>query len=178
MDNATNKAGGLVLGAGAAVLALMASGKLKAAEGHTPEDIVREVEQSAGGEGLAESMRALQQSLNTLSTIISQGQGLPLSGNTPYVASFRVLCDVANRAYRLPGRKVPWGKALVVKALPTNGGMIYVAASAADAVNINSSYSLLANEAVEYEIASSDILFISATVAGEGVVCTVEQESL
>lgn len=171
-----SKLGGVLLGAGAAAAALMASGKLRAAEGVTPEDIINTL-------GQAESTK-LEEAINRLTAAIAgmqDGGGssdAPLSlGNPQSFTGFRVLCAVANQPYQLPDRKVPYKMTLVIKALPTNGGIIYVAPTQPDSVNINSSYPLIANEAVELEVQNADDVYISATAAGEGVACIVEQRN-
>ena len=159
-------AGGVALGAGAALVALLMSGKLKAAEG-AQQEVQEVIQQSLDTGGLVGSIQALQAAINSLAAV---------TRNLPKVIGFTVLCGAANTAVRLPNRAVPHGKALVVKALPTNGGIIRIASSGPDAINPGSSYTLIANEAIEYEVTNAEVLYISATVAGEGVVCTMEQE--
>ena len=101
--------------------------------------------------------------------------------NPPNITAFRFLTTAINVPVQLPDRHVPYDKELVIKALPTNRGTILVAPSLAEAMNINSSYWLIGNEAIEYKIRNANHIWISAPpvigIAGEGVVCTVEQES-
>ena len=106
---------------------------------------------------------------------IAQTGVLPVQNNTK-ITAWRTLCPVANTAYQLSPKPIPYDQALVIKALPANLGQIFVGANAAECVNINSSYVLIANEAIAYKIAISDTIWISAAIAGEGVVCTVEQK--
>jgi len=102
--------------------------------------------------------------------------GVSVLQNPFEISSFVVRVAAVNVPVQLPGREIPYGKALVIKALNTNGGLIRVANSRPEALNVNSSYWLIGNEAIEYEIKNSEQLWINATVAGEGVVCTVEQK--
>lgn len=91
------------------------------------------------------------------------------------IASGEVLCPVANTGYKLPGYDIPWGCEVVVKALSTNLGMIRVANSRASAENPVIGYPLIANEAIGYKIKSSGKIWISSTIANEGVHWTMEQ---
>jgi len=100
---------------------------------------------------------------------------LPGIVNLPEITAFRVIPIAANTATRLPDRTIPSGMELVIKAEHTNAGIIYVANSQPEATNPNSSYTLIANEAVEYKVNTPQHIWISSTVVGEGVVCTVEQ---
>lgn len=114
--------------------------------------------------------------VNQLALAISQlvgGGGVMLNPNGG--VAWRTVCPAANTAYQLPSRIIPYDKELAIKALPANGGNIFVAFSATGAININDSYPLIANEAIHYKIYDSQVIWISATAAGEGVVCTVEQ---
>ena len=95
--------------------------------------------------------------------------------NADGIRSFVVPCPAANTAYRLPECSVPDDMPLVIKAYPTNAGMIFVGESASAAINPNQSYPLLPNEAVAYRVKNADAIYISANTAGDSVVCTVEQ---
>lgn len=101
--------------------------------------------------------------------------------NPPSITAFRILTTAINVPVQLPDRSIPYDKELVIKALPTNRGTLFVAPSLAEALNMNSSYWLIGNEAIEYKIRNADHVWINAPpvigIAGEGVVCTVEQES-
>jgi len=115
--------------------------------------------------------------LSTLNQIVSgvpPGE-LPSMENLPEIAAFTVVPTAANAAIRLPGRAIPPGMDLVIKAMHTNAGIIYVANSRTEATNPHSAYTLIANEAVEYKVSTPHHIWISGTVVGEGVVCTVEQ---
>lgn len=172
----SNKAGGVVLGAGAALLAaLLAGKKLQAAEGVTPDEILDAAAQ-ADSKSLGNALNNLAQQVSALNYNLS-GTGVG-GANPESFTAFRALCAAANTPYRLPDRSIPYKMTLVVKALPTNGGVIYVAPSAADSVNVNSAYTLIANEAVELEIINANKVYIAATAAGEGVTCIVEQRGV
>lgn len=117
---------------------------------------------------------------NRLSAALGAG-GVGKLENPPDITAFRVLTTAINTPVQLPDRSIPYDKELVIKALSTNRGIILVAPSLAEAMNINSSYWLIGNEAIEYKIKNANHIWISVPpvigIAGEGVVCTVEQES-
>jgi len=100
--------------------------------------------------------------------------------NPQDITAFRVLTGALTTPVHLPDRVVPYDKELVIKALHTNMGVLLVAPDRASAININSSYWLIANEAVEYKIKNANHVWICCHPTlgnvGDGVVCTVEQE--
>jgi len=106
---------------------------------------------------------------------LAAGLGIIVLQNPAEIACFRILVPVINVPIQLPDRPIPYGMELVVKALPANRGTIWVANSRPEALNINSVYPLIANEAVEYKIRNSEQIWLNTTRAGEGVACTVEQ---
>lgn len=109
------------------------------------------------------------------------GVAVPIRPENPSdITAFRVLTTALTTPIQLPDRVVPYDKELVVKALHTNTGVILVAPSRTTALNINSSYWLIASEAIEYKIRNADHIYIcchpTLGIVGDGVVCTVEQE--
>lgn len=100
--------------------------------------------------------------------------------NPENITAFRVLTTALTIPVHLPDRVVPYGMELVIKALHTNMGVLLVAPDRTSAININSSYWIIANEAVEYKIRNSNHVWICCHPTlgnvGDGVVCTVEQE--
>lgn len=157
---------------------LATRGKAQAAPGGTPGKEVSLDEAAMAlllaiaqsGEGTTELLAAL----NQIVAGVSPG-GLPGIGNLPEMTAFRVVPVAANTATRLPDRTIPDGMELVIKAEHTNAGIMYVANTQAEATNPNASYTLIANEAVEYKVSTPQHIWISGTIAGEGVLCTVEQ---
>lgn len=112
---------------------------------------------------------------------LAAAMGVVTLSNPPDITAFRILTTAINVPVQLPDRAVPYDKELVIKALPTKRGTLFVAPNQAAAINPNSSYWIIANEAIEYKIRNADHVWINAPpimgIAGEGVVCTVEQES-
>ncbi len=104
------------------------------------------------------------------------GDGIIAKENPENFAAFVVLPTIVNRAIGLPQRHIPWDHALVIKAYHTNAGTMFIAQNAADAQNVNSSYPLIANEAVELKIRNADKVWVTANTLGDSVVCIVEQE--
>ena len=126
------------------------------------------------GEDATELLSVLNQIVASISPGVSPG-GVAGIRNLPEITAFRVIPTAANTAFRLPDRTIPDGMELVIKSEHDNAGIIYVANTQAEATNPNSAYTLIANEAVEYKVSTPQHIWISATVLGEGVVCTVEQ---
>ena len=93
-----------------------------------------------------------------------------------YIRSNRVLCPVANTAVQMPTAAIPEGHFVQIKALWTNGGVIFVGGSAAVA-NQNDGWPLIANEFVGYRVQNLEEIYISANTPGEGVSWTCEQAS-
>lgn len=118
--------------------------------------------------------------INRLSTALGVGGVVKLE-NPPDITAFTVLTTVLNTPVQFPYREIPYDKELVIKAMPTNLGIVLVAPSRSDAMNLNSSYWLVASEVVQYKIKNAEHIWLNVPpvlgIAGEGVVCTVEQES-
>ncbi len=102
-------------------------------------------------------------------------QGFP--ANARGVRTFTVNCAIANRAYQGSDLAVPEGMSLIIKSYPTNPvlSLVRVASSLSDASNINSSWPLMPNEGIGYQVQNADEIYVSATVAGALVVFTVEK---
>ena len=118
--------------------------------------------------------------INTLAAAFGVEVPLKLE-NPPDITAFRVLTTALATPIQLPYREIPYRKPLVITAIHTNTGVIMVARNQADARNINSTYWLIANGSIEYEIKNADHIWIcvhpTLGVVGDGVLCTVEQEA-
>jgi hypothetical protein len=165
-------AGALIAAAATLLIARKAKGGSPAEETALDEaamNLLLAMAQSA--ESIDADIESLLSTVNRLAGQLGVG---PLE-NAPEIASWTTYVAAVGTAVQLPDRRVPYDLQLVIKALPTNLGLIYVGNSRADATNVNSSYWLLANEGVGYKILNAKQLWINASRAGEGVVCTVEQ---
>ncbi len=103
------------------------------------------------------------------------GFGYPPNADYAYTSSQPLTTNVA---FNLPRIEIPDDFAIVIKAHPSNpvGSLVYVAKSAADAINPNTAWPLQPNESISYRIKFADELWCSASVApGCIVVWTVEQ---
>lgn len=119
---------------------------------------------------------AIAQGIENLNSQIVQGglvQGWP--PNTENIEIARIDIGAVNTAYRLPDIDVPDGFTLIIKAWPTNGGIVYVAKSDPDARNINQVFPLLPNDVVGVNIKNAKSLYISGTNAGDFATILVEQ---
>ena len=96
--------------------------------------------------------------------------------NPEFIKAQQKLVLTAGTAVQMPSVLVPYDKEVVIRALRTNTGIIYVAPSKSDAEGHTSSYSLAPGEVVGYKIQNLNQIWVDASVSGEGVVWTVEQE--
>lgn len=122
-------------------------------------------------DNLAQTAALLNELLGNGDSEINGNYGV----NQPYVMTQGIICAVAGQNYQLPSYDIPEGHQLVIKALSTNTGLAYVTSDPKIQNNPNSSYPLLANEAVTYRIKNTSTIYIAAAVANEGVSITVEQ---
>jgi hypothetical protein len=132
--------------------------------------------------GLSLSEQLLAQIRDLLTDIRSKtpvGAHLAYPKNTAAVQVLRVPVLVANRAYQCPELSIPDGMALVIKAAPYNNaaGYIRVGQTAAECLNINSSFPLVPNESISLYIVNANKLYFSGTVTGDFVYFLVETRS-
>jgi hypothetical protein len=170
MTTGRDKALAAGLGAGAGALAALALRQKVAATGELiiPQELLDAI---VSMELTQENILA---ALNYLAQVIS-GTGLGNLQNAPKILCFTIYPPVVGVAEQLQEFYVPYDQQLVIKALPNNVGIIRVGNSQAEAQNPNSSYPLIANEAIGYKIYKTNQLWLTCTVAGEGAICTVEQ---
>jgi len=110
--------------------------------------------------------------------ILNAIASLAISGvvsNADYAVATRVQCPAANKAYHLPRIMVPDDMELVLLGWPLNAGWIQVGCSPAECSDANLSYPLLPGATVGYRVKNANCFYISAAVAGDSVVLTVEQ---
>ena len=171
-------AGGLV-GAALAILATRKTAQAATPMGEVALDDATMLLLQAIAESSEASEGNTAETANAIAALAA-ALGVSVAENPDQIVCFRVNIPIAvgtagNTPIQLPDYPIPFGIELVIKAIPANRGMIYVANSRAEAMNLNSSYWLLANEAIEYKIRRTGQLWVNTTRAGEGVICTVEQ---
>ncbi len=126
-------------------------------------------------------IQSIQEQNARLETALSQfvtlmgGSGTALTNPESFVTG-PLICAVAAQGYNIPPKVIPWDKELVVKALSTNAGLIYLANNQVDAALVATAYPMLPNEAIGLSIENADEVWISAQFAGEGVSFIVEQK--
>ncbi len=147
----------------ASAFALLNSGKVSAAPGTFPPELLELMI------AMAQDVDALLQAVQDL-TIGLQGW-VP---NADGITSGRLDVLALNAARQLPHLVVPDDMEVQLKGWPTNLGVIYVASSAPAAKNINTAWPLLANEAIGYRIKNLNEIYFSGTVVGNWVCWTVE----
>lgn len=86
----------------------------------------------------------------------------------------QTLVPFPGTAVQLPNITIPDGYALVIKALPTNAGRVYIGHTAADAQVPANAYSLGPNEHAELKITNANLAYLDAAVANDGVEILVE----
>ena len=99
--------------------------------------------------------------------------GLPIE-NPESIAIQQKLVTTAGIAVQLPPVKIPYDCEVVILALTTNTGTIYVGNSKLNAEDHTISFPLLAGESIEYKIRNLSLLWVDASVSGEGIIWTVE----
>ncbi|KKL08912.1 hypothetical protein LCGC14_2571120 [marine sediment metagenome] len=176
---------GVVLGGAALVTAAIALAQKRA--------------QAAPGDGLLKLdeqtmalLIAMAQTTADIEQLVSQilgglgGDDGPISlqvkgwpPNAEGVRTFVVVCAVVNRAYEASDMVIPDGMSLVIKASPNNavGSLIYVAKSPAESINPNSSWPLVQNESISYQVKNANAFHVSTNVANSVAVFTAEQRS-
>jgi len=133
---------------------------------------------------IAENSEGVDDIINDLHDIATAVQQLAaaLGGPTAlqnpdsFVAFTRVI-PVAGTAVQLPYFPVPYDMELVVKSNPGNAGNIFVGRNQADTQNLNTRYTLIQNEAVGLKVDRTDRVWVDAAVAGDWVMCIVEQKA-
>lgn len=71
---------------------------------------------------------------------------------------------------QLASQSVPEGVKVIVKGKDGNTGTITFGFSSADALNTGTAhFKLLPNQANEFQVTNTDLIWIDATVSGEGV---------
>lgn len=177
-DGNTAVAGIAGIAGGAAItMAIMNAKKAKAAAPEDQQDVYDMYI------SLLESMNQLSASVQMLASQIGVDTGAaPAPGgsgggtakiedafkNYPRFATGQVLCPAINTGYQLPGFPIPRNKQLVVKALPTNAGTIYIAYSQGQSQNFNVAYPMVANEGVGLFLENSNQLWVAIPPAPLG----------
>jgi len=129
---------------------------------------------AASGGTIDNSIQEVIQKLTKLSINV---QGWP--PNVRRIRTFAIVCAVVGQTYQGGQMTIPSGMSLLIKASPLNGvgSLIYVAPTAADSTNPNSSYPLVPNEPVSYAIQDADQIYVSTNIAGSTAIFSAEQET-
>ena len=175
----SKKVGIALAGAGIAGLLalLLRPGGASAAEVPAPEGMDEETWRlvQAIGEGIIEESQKLDAMVNAINNLTISLGGQVSVANNQSTTSGQVVCPIVGQGVQLPSRVIPWNRQVVIKALPTNVGVISVSETRQSVGSAWSSYPLIGNEGVGYFIADLAALWISAAIAGEGIAFTVEQ---
>ena len=95
--------------------------------------------------------------------------------NPESVTAQQKLVPVAGIAVQLPPVRIPYDCGVSILALSTNTGTIYIGNSKLNAEDHTISFPLLASESIEYKIKDLSVLWVDASVSGEGIIWTAEQ---
>jgi len=115
---------------------------------------------------------ATRQQLSAILESLGLGSGL---SNPNEAVIFTIRPPLVGIAVQFPEYLVAYDKDLIVRAYPANAGNMLVGNTKAEAENINSSWMLQANDIVGWKINNTKQLWVSCTVAGDGVMCTAER---
>ena len=101
---------------------------------------------------------------------------LALTPEKPEEIAVRTLTvTTAGTPRRFPDVPIPFDHEVVIEALDTNTGTVYIGNSSVEAADTNQSWPLLAGQGVTYKIKSLKQLWLNSSVSGEGVRWTVER---
>lgn len=127
---------------------------------------------------MASNIGSIDDDTSAILAALGVDPDIPAPGVVPNangITATRVLIAAPGIAYRFPSIMVPDDMHLVIKAWPTNAGIIYVGGAAHEAINVNQSYPLLPNDLVSYRVDNAERIWVSGDTAGDFVVCTAEQ---
>lgn len=116
------------------------------------------------------------QGVSTSARIVSPSG--EIINNKSALSTGRTVVTTSGTPVNLSSITIPFGKSIIIKALKTNSGQIRLADSSAEAdvdLGANDSFSLFAQESVELLLTNANIIWIDATVNGEGITFVVEQ---
>lgn len=95
--------------------------------------------------------------------------------NSGSIKTFQKNVTTSGTPVQLTAAPVPDGVSVVVKAKRANTGVITVGASSADSLNTGTAhFALQANQSVSLQISNTDLVWLDATVSGEGVEVALE----
>lgn len=111
---------------------------------------------------------------------VASGVAVPVSGTlgaTPNRSTFATgqqTVTTAGTAQNMAAQAIPDGFSVVIKARSTNTGRIRIGNSQANAQSTTVSFSLGSNQDVQLYITNLNLVWVDATVSGEGVEWVVE----
>ena len=127
-------------------------------------------------EGLPYINRLIMEVLDSLVELKSILLYPPKKENPDSVITQQKKVTTAGTAEQLPPLDIPFDHEVTIKALAANTGTIYVGGSKLEAEDHTKSFPLATSDAIEYKIRNLSKLWLDATVSGEGIIWTVEQE--
>jgi len=171
----TGKNAALVMGAGGAG-ALIYALLTKREGGVTPPgEIIFHLDDETR-EALATIISLLQSQDAHLATIAAKGIGTGILANKGALVIGQVNVPIAGTAVQLPEIAIPDGFKVIILAKPSNGGFIYMGTSAPQAGDATSYFDRLdAGDSISLQITTLHLIWINASVNGEGITYIVEQ---
>jgi len=164
---------GAILGAGAAIAAAIALSRNSPAAasssngGHIDAGIKTLLE------AIAEGQNAMLQAITGIEAVPGQVT-IGIVPNTEEIACGRAQVAALNTSYNCPDLEVPDDMAIVLKAWPANGGIIFIGNTSPEARNLMSVYPLIANESIAYRIKNLNEIYFSGNGVGDWLCWTVE----
>jgi hypothetical protein len=117
----------------------------------------------------------LLKAIDAINKLAINVQGFP--PNARGIRSFAKVCAIVGQAYQGDDMTIPEGMDLIIKSYPTNpaGSIVQVASSQSDSLNPNSSWPLVPNEAVAYQVKNANEIYVSANLANVIVIFSAER---
>jgi len=176
-----------VAGAAGGALAALALNTAKARAAGAPSGIDPQLWELllSNQEILIAQQGSLNELIQGISNLTLQLGGSPVIGEDPFAnqdlfTTGQLICTVLNQGFQLPPIPIPKNKQLIVKALPSNVGWIWLARQPLQARTITVAYPLLPNEGVGLFINNADRVWVAVEpvfgVLNDGVAFIVEQE--
>ena len=106
---------------------------------------------------------------------LPSGERATVGVNRDAFTVFQKQVAAAGTAEQLPSTVIPHGYKLTIKAETSNTGNIEVGHTKTLAEGATTAFILDSNESITLSINNADLVWIDATISGDGVECIVEQ---
>lgn len=169
------KEAALVLGGGAVGALIIALLTKREGAVLPPGEIVFHLDDETR-EALGTIISLLEQQKAYLAEIAAKGIGTGILANKSALTIGQVIVPIAGTPVQLPEIAIPDGFKVIILADPANAGFIYLGTSSPQAGDATSYFDRLdAGDSISLQITTLDLVWINASVNGEGISYIVEQ---